>query len=362
MMFFLSDEMPFSFDELLLFGAASGGKAIEDTATGNPLTFLTDLARPLKSLLIPFTPKQTGSGDPSPTNIRPIVPWNGLTVKRGGKNLFSSAVEQGGLTTATDGSAINPPSSKRVRTEDYILLGNGTYTISSSASAHVVICVYDENKTYLIDESLRSWASLPRTFTITGNRYIKCMFRKADENAEILPSYLENLQLEVGSSDTAYEPYKPITETDIPFASPVYGGTLDVVSGVLRVQWAGFSATWGDGESATDMGEGITRKVFPMVDYLQTGQANNMCNIAPYSANENASVHFYYSGSGATNRKCRLFLPSDTPDTTAVTVITKLSQTYEVQLTPAQITALVGNNTIWSDTDGTMTAVFFKKA
>lgn len=87
-MFFLSDEMPFSFDELLLFGAASGGKAIEDTATGNPLVFLTDLARPLKSLSIPFTPIQQGTGDPSPDNIRPIVPWNGLSVFGGGKNLF----------------------------------------------------------------------------------------------------------------------------------------------------------------------------------------------------------------------------------------------------------------------------------
>lgn len=84
-MFFLSDEMPFSFDELLLFGAASGGKAIEATATGNPLTFLTDLAKPLKSLLIPFTPIQQGTGDPSPTNVRNILPWDGLTVKHGGK-------------------------------------------------------------------------------------------------------------------------------------------------------------------------------------------------------------------------------------------------------------------------------------
>ena len=226
---------------LMLLGAMAGGKAVEDTATGNPLTFLTDLARPLKSLLIPFTPKQTGSGDPSPSNIRPIAPWDGLTVYHSGAD-----------------------------TSEY-------------------------------------------------------------------------------------------TETDISFPSPVYGGILSVVSGVLRVQWAGFSATWGDGESATDMGEGITRKVFPMVDYLQTGLANNMCNIAPYSASENANVHFYYSGSGATNRKCRLFLPSDTPDSTEISVITKLSQTYEIQLTPQETTALVGNNTIWSDADGQMAAVFFKK-
>ena len=238
MPFFDDDEF---FGDLLLMGAAGGVKAVEATATGNPLTFQTDLARPLRSLLIPFTPVQSGTGDPSPQNVRPIVPWNGLKVYHSGAD-----------------------------TSEY-------------------------------------------------------------------------------------------TETDISFPSPVYGGTLDVVSGVLRVQWAGFTATWGDGDSATDMGRGITRKIFPMVDYLQTGSANNMCNIAPYNANESANVHFYYSGSGSTNRKCRLFLPSDTPDSTEVTVITKLSQTYEVQLTGEQITALKGDNTIWSDADGSMTAVYLKK-
>ena len=38
-----------------------------------------------------------------------------------------------------------------------------------------------------------------------------------------------------------------------------------------------------------------------------------------------------------------------------------LASPQTVQLTPAQITALVGKNTIWSDADGTMTAVYLKK-
>lgn len=67
----------------LLFAMGLAGKAIEDTATGNPVTFETDLAKPLKSLVANFLPIQSGTGDPSPTNIRPITGWTGLDVMHG---------------------------------------------------------------------------------------------------------------------------------------------------------------------------------------------------------------------------------------------------------------------------------------
>ena len=38
-----------------------------------------------------------------------------------------------------------------------------------------------------------------------------------------------------------------------------------------------------------------------------------------------------------------------------------LLEPQEITLTPQQITALIGNNTIWSDADGSMTATYLKK-
>ena len=70
-------------EDLLFLAGASGVKGVEDTATGNPVTFLTDLAKPLKSLKANFLPIQSGTGDPSPTNIRPITGWTGLDVMHG---------------------------------------------------------------------------------------------------------------------------------------------------------------------------------------------------------------------------------------------------------------------------------------
>ena len=66
-------------EDLLFLAGASGVKGVEDTATGNPLTFLTDLAMPLKSLVANFLPIQS-SGTPSPDNVLPITGWTGLDV------------------------------------------------------------------------------------------------------------------------------------------------------------------------------------------------------------------------------------------------------------------------------------------
>jgi hypothetical protein len=66
----------------------AGIPVIAATATGNPLTFETDMIKPLKSLVIPFTPIQDGSGDPSPDNVRPISGFDGVKIRGAGENLL----------------------------------------------------------------------------------------------------------------------------------------------------------------------------------------------------------------------------------------------------------------------------------
>ena len=68
----------------LIFAHAAAGRELpqinEYTVTGNPAEFNTNLARSLQSFEIPFSPVQSGSGDPSPSNVRPISGWAGLTI------------------------------------------------------------------------------------------------------------------------------------------------------------------------------------------------------------------------------------------------------------------------------------------
>lgn len=240
--------------KLMVLGAMAGGKLVEDTATGNPLAFITDKAKPLKSLLIPFTPQQSGTGDPSPQNVRPIVPWEGLTVYHSGADTS------------------NP------------------------------------------------------------------------------------------------------TETDISFPSPVYGGTLDVVPGVLINGWGRVdlgSLTW---EVRTN---GNTSWFYSeYVENLKIISSTSIVASIKTDRYKTVAAVYIYNGSAGDNvigqdgdvPRIRIRDDSFNKDVTAFT--TAMSGVYlyfelatptEQTLTGQQITALIGNNTIWSDADGSMTAVYLKK-
>ena len=62
---------------------------LSHTVSGDIASFRTPSRVPIESLKFHFLPKQEGSGDPSPTNIRPITGWTGLNGKRAGKNIFN---------------------------------------------------------------------------------------------------------------------------------------------------------------------------------------------------------------------------------------------------------------------------------
>ena len=63
---------------LLLTRGAAGGSLKEYEVTGNPAVFQTNVAKPLAGFTIPLLPVQSGTGDPSPSNVRPISGWTGI--------------------------------------------------------------------------------------------------------------------------------------------------------------------------------------------------------------------------------------------------------------------------------------------
>lgn len=64
------------------------------STSGSFTKFSTDLKSPLKSLKVYFSPIQSGSGDPSPTNVRPITGTTGLTVNHDTKTVTWNQLAQ----------------------------------------------------------------------------------------------------------------------------------------------------------------------------------------------------------------------------------------------------------------------------
>ena len=376
--------------KLMLLGAMAGGKLVEDTATGNPLTFITDVSEPLKSLLIPFTPKQSGTGDPSPENIRPILPWDGLTVYGGGKNLLDSDPSKAAYynTEYSEGYYWNTATDTRESIQIFLVGYKGSTKIGNIRTSEYTT-VGRKTMTFQITETYAEMDKL----RITYNGKIRNFYVEYSLNLP-LGSYVfsfdlvgvdsstvggfgfGNFQIEVGSSSSPVPSYEApnITDTDIVFPSPVYGGTLDVVSGVMMKEFVSVDLgeqTWR--KRSENQSRQIWEAYFNEAKFGGTSQsisANAYCSefslttsngawtpgkFAPaLEAKDKVFIFSVPAGSYASESECKEAMAG-------IQLVYELVTPQEIQLTPAQITALIGDNTIWSDADGSMTAVYLKK-
>lgn len=70
------------------------------------LTLDTDMRAPLKALRVGFEPVQEGSGDPSPENVRPITGWNALNIRQMGKNRYNGIYKDRTTISSSTGEEV----------------------------------------------------------------------------------------------------------------------------------------------------------------------------------------------------------------------------------------------------------------
>lgn len=101
---------------------------------------------PVNSLVFEVEPTQEGSGDPSPTNVRPIVGFYNADVDVTGFNVWNEQWEVGAFNSNT-GQKVSY--SNCIRSINYIsVIPNREYYINS-AGKQLVIYSYDKDKNYL---------------------------------------------------------------------------------------------------------------------------------------------------------------------------------------------------------------------
>lgn len=348
------------YKRLLALSALSGGAApVERTATGNPLTFQTDLARPLKSLLIPFTPVQSGSGDPSPENIRPIVPWDGVNVWSGGKNI--TEILKNAPYGTYEGFGF-----KHILT--FKVKPNTDYTLSSTSTGAINVLYFNGTNSQYVGVN----ASNPRTQNSGASGTLTVLLYDRENIADYENGTIK-VQLEEGNVATPIDQYEGTTYP-VSFPSPVYGGTLDVVSGVLTVTHEllvvdGVRNAWSVNESgdivrftATIVALGgeppkAVNQTDSVFNYLKTSTSATDTWIGIVNQYGNVPIRIPISEEITTTQAWRAYLTEH-----PLQICYELATPQEITLTPEQITALLGDNTIWSDADGSMTAVYLVSA
>ena len=265
-------------------------------ATGNPVQVYPVEGYPL-GVKVRWEPTQEGSGDPSPENIRPITGRDAVQVTRCGRNLFGVGI----ANVFIDLSGAMIPKKGAVTThkipckagDEFILTCKNKF-VPSPGNVGVIAC-YDASD-----------ALLNRVSSTSTNK----VTLTAQENASYVlascytPTEADEIVFGLGSTATPYEPYTGST-TDIAMPEPVYGGTLDVETGVVTVEY---------GHIASYAGEPLP-------------------------------------GDWISDRD--VYAPDATP-TIGAQVVYKLVTPYAIQLTPQQIAALSGVNTLYTDA-GTLT-------
>lgn len=373
-------------EKLLFWKAAGGGsKLYQRTIINNPAVFMTEVAEPLKGLSVPFLPVQSGTGDPSPSNVRPISGWTGANATRTGKNLcprntmrtshsgIDYTVTDEGIRvhgTATAGSY--SWTSGMDYSTSWLKLPAGTYTFSvtdmfgtNQLDGYIVFMGWDVDGAELSTFTLHN---ATKTRTVTFAKNVGLYYGMFVKNGLTVDTVVK-IQTELGSTATAYEPFVgqtyPISWQSE--AGTVYGGTLDALTGVLTVEWASTSVRWGvttrnpPGESMTS---GYIAFEYETKVAGESGVSNeHKCNSAVWmwSGEANTTPHFYvYRGS---NGKCTaiVVLPNGTDDDLNIVVASKLKTPYTVQLDPVSLSTLKGENIIWTDTNSDNTIVYLSK-
>ena len=230
----------YSADEAIRQWTTAEAKSV----SGNPITLTDGSARKAEGLVVTLEPKQSGSGTPSPTNVRPITGYTECVVDDTGKNLLDAvnhvretASHNITSTANADGSISisGTVDSTWAYVTDVVNVDweSGTYTFSIvTALSHNIYLelTYDDN-------------TMQNLIIDSGNRLATITTAKKIKSYAVVISALVNgtqynetyyLQVEKNATATEWKPYQLHTAT-ITFGQTVYGGSVDFKTGKVTV-------------------------------------------------------------------------------------------------------------------------------
>ena len=311
------------------------------------------------------------------SNICPITGHTGLTAYRVGKNLFDKDNMDIVAGKYINSSGAEASLSNANYTATFIRVEPETaYTWTGNKEGGTPISgkvyYYDENKDFLSRSNDLGNAAV--TVTTPANCcYIRLQFGGTSPYAT---NDFASWQFEKGSSATPFESYSgasyPVSWQDS--AGTVYGGTLDVVSGLLTVTHTSITL---DGQSSNKYFFGVysgaqngCAAYWNSSAFGITKQHDAICDrfvdsSLPYTSMPAGS---FVGGSGVgTTWTFIVPLPSDSTlnqcnawlRENPTQIVYRLPTPQTFQLTPTQVQMLLGVNNVWADSNGDTTVQYW---
>lgn len=330
----------------------------EEELSGAMASFETHEIAPLVDCKVKIEAIQSGSGTPSPDNVRPITGFTGANIKVAGSNLWDEVTEIGGITWTT---GQNSGENDRLRSKNYIQIKGGTTYAFSYTSVVRYIWFYDNTKTLIENVSgTNNFLQLNvnvATFTAPSNACY-CRFILWTTYGT---TYNNDVSINYPATDTAYHAYDGHT-TAISWqdeAGTVYGGELDVTTGLLTATHARVdlgSLTWTKNTSFTN-----TLFVATVSD-KKTNNSNCLCTdyINGGIATGGTFLNNMQNNNFASDSSNGIYIRDDSKASlsgadfktamSGVYLVYELATSQTYQLTPTEIKTILGVNNIWADT------------
>ena len=310
-----------------------------DTASGAIASFPDGQSViPAVSVVAEIEPIQSGSGTPSPDNVRPISGRTEVVTSL-------SPYEQTEKHTITGKNLYNAPNNQNgVLVPCHI--ENGQTVVASCGGSGAGIRYYNANKTQIDYWTLTQQSDdrYYRSFTASGGiEYVQ--FYGADST---------DYMVEIGTSTPSpYEPYGTTHTTSL--GRTVYGGEVEIVGGSLT-----------DKMGMVDLGtltwlysDGLFRSQVPnFAEPSSYVERRKGFILSAYSADTQISISADAMTDGTALRLGGLIYIKDTRFTDAtsfksavsgVQLVYELATPQTYQLTPQEVEILKGQNNIWSD-------------
>ena len=316
-------------DQLIWMGKIKGGGGILKTVKA-ALVHITDaLAKPAVSVKAYVEPVQSGSGDPSPENVRAITGFTGANVYVTNKNILGGTLLKDAVKDAMPSATVDT-------TNKTVSFAANTSTNGSITKQIGFEKKFKENTPYTFIMTLSAsakspnlriaytdgtFANLPNASTANAKETIRFVsnssktvqyFGKVNQQGSTTLYYDESGVFEGSITADDFEAYQGnVYNITFPSsAGTVYGGEVDVTGGKLRVTDANIVSYNGETLPSTWL----------------------------------SSMDVYASG---------------TTPTTGAQVVYKLATPIEYDLTPQQIQMLLGENNLWNDCNGDTEVTYY---
>ena len=351
-------------DALLIDKAA----VIVCDASGAVASFSDGSPAPVADLTAGIEPVQSGSGDPAPDNVRPISGWTGCSVMRTGKNLLPGITETQTIkgityTLNADGSVTCNGTADAVSyclTPKINLKAGVTYILTGCPSG-------GGDTTYRMDIRDTPTTIHPdftgiydygsgATFTPVADVNVYFAIRIRNNYTAQNVVFYPMLRL-ASETDGTYEPYNG-TNYSVSFgdAGTVYGASLDVPTGVLTVDRSVVNLgalNWTRHSSGTFYASNFgqkydrTKNICSALKLLMSSFKLSDYDTYPDNiiGTNNSSTQYVYV-------KCTAYSISAEfkAAMSGVQFVYPLAEPVIYQLTPVEVSTILGNNTISADT------------